>query len=207
MPSTPLRRRLPFWLRTHAAPEWYERYGRRMENYRFPKAETERAELGATIGNDGVQLLQAVDLAGDLPWLRELPAIQTLRQVWSEQYTDLAGDIRFREKKDLESAGDLIVSPYDTDARFSVKRGMEWVGYKVHFTETCDEAFPHLITHVQTTTAAVPDDQVLDSVHQGLARREVLPEVHLVDAGYTDARSIGQQSTRLWNHAHGSCRC
>ncbi len=25
----------PDWLRAHAAPEWYERYGRRMENYRF----------------------------------------------------------------------------------------------------------------------------------------------------------------------------
>ena len=26
---------VPEWLRVHAAPEWYERYGRRMENYRF----------------------------------------------------------------------------------------------------------------------------------------------------------------------------
>jgi transposase len=155
-----------------------------------PSAETERAALGATIGNDGVQLLQAVDLAGDLPWLRELPAIQTLRQVWSEQYTDLAGTIRFREKKDLESAGDLIVSPYDTEARFSVKRGMEWIGYKVHFTETCDEDLPHLITHVETTTAAIPDDQVLEAVHQALAKRDVLPQVHLVDAGYTDAEGL-----------------
>lgn len=75
----------PDWLRTHALPEWYERYGRRMENYRFPKAETERSELGATIGHDGVQLLQAVETASDFPWLRELPAIATLRQVWAEQ--------------------------------------------------------------------------------------------------------------------------
>jgi hypothetical protein len=56
-----------------------------MENYRFPKAETERSELGATIGRDGVHLLQAVETAADLPWLRDLPAIQTLRQVWVEQ--------------------------------------------------------------------------------------------------------------------------
>jgi hypothetical protein len=39
-----------------------------------------------------------------------------------------------RDKKDLESAGDLIVSPYDTEARFRVKRGMEWIGFKIHFT-------------------------------------------------------------------------
>jgi transposase len=74
----------PDWLSPHAAPEWYERYGRRMENYRFPKAETERNELGATIGRDGVELLQVVETA-DLPWLRDLPALTTLRQVWDEQ--------------------------------------------------------------------------------------------------------------------------
>ncbi len=121
---------------------------------------TERSELGATIGDDGVQLLQAVETAAGLPWLQELPAIQTLRQVWTEQYSELSGGkICFREKKDLKSPADLIVSPYDTDARFSVKRGMEWIGYKVHFTETCDEEMPHLITHVETTTAAIPDDR------------------------------------------------
>jgi len=35
---------------------------------------------------------------------------------------------------------------------------MDWVGYKVHFTETCDEDFPHLITHVETTQASIQDD-------------------------------------------------
>ena len=75
----------PGWLHAHTQPEWYERYGRRMENYRFPKAETERSELGATSGRDGIHLLQAVDAAVDLPWLRDLPAIETLRQVWAEQ--------------------------------------------------------------------------------------------------------------------------
>jgi transposase len=179
----------PDWLRTHALPEWYERYGHRMENYRFPKAETERLELGATIGRDGVRLLQAVETA-DLPWLRDLPALKTLRQVWDEQYTGTAQALTFREKKDLESAGDLIVSPYDTEARFSVKRGMEWIGYKVHFSETCDEELPHLITHVETTQASVPDDQVLEGVHQALSRRHLLPEIHLVDAGYTDAEGL-----------------
>ena len=180
----------PDWLRAHAAPDWYERYGRRMENYRFPKAETERSELGATIGRDGVQLLQAVDTATDLPWLPDLPVLEILRQVWAEQYTDLAGTLSFREKKDLECPADLIVSPYDPEARFSVKRGMEWIGYKVHFTETCDEDVPHLITNVETTTAAVPDDQVLKAVHQALAGRDLLPEIHLVDAGYTDAEGL-----------------
>jgi transposase len=181
----------PDWLRAHAVAEWYERYGRRMENYRFPKAETERSELGATIGRDGVQLLHVIESATDLPWLKDLPAIETLRRVWAEQYTDLSVDaICFREKKDVDIPGNLIASPYDPEARFRTKRGMDWVGYKVHFTETCDEDFPHLITHVETTQASIQDDQVLEVVHQGLAEREVLPEVHLVDAGYTDAEGL-----------------
>lgn len=180
----------PEWLRTHAAPDWYDRYGRRMENYRFPKAQTARDELGATIGRDGLALLAAVDAAAELPELRALPAIQTLRQVWSEQYTDPPEPIRFREKKDIGSAADLIVSPYDTEARFSTKRGMDWIGYKVHFTETCDEECVHLITHVETTHAAVPDEQVLPHIHETLETRDLLPQTHLVDAGYTTAKGL-----------------
>src|SRR5215472_5757636 len=107
----------------------------------------------ATNGRDGLALLAAVDAAGELPQLRALPAVEILRQVWAEQYTDPPGPIAFRDKKDLGSSADLIVSPYETEARFSTKRGMDWIGYKVHFTETCDEKTVHLITHVETTHA------------------------------------------------------
>jgi len=83
---------VPDWLRAHTDPEWYERYGRRMENYRFPKAETERCQLAATIGRDGVHLLQVVESATDLPWLADLPALKTLSPtdpflvIYKEQY-------------------------------------------------------------------------------------------------------------------------
>lgn len=181
----------PDWLRLHTLPEWGERYGRRMENYRFPKAETERSELGATIGRDGVLLLQALEKTMQTPWLQDLPALQTLRQVWGEQYTNLSLEtIRFREKKDLDIPANLIASPYDPEARFSTKRGMDWVGYKVHFTETCDEDQPRLITHVETTVASIQDDQVLKGIHQALSQQDILPAVHLVDAGYTDAEGL-----------------
>ncbi len=177
----------PEWLRGHATFEWYERYGSRMGNYRFSKAESARAALGATMGEDGFTLLRLLDAETALPWLRELPAVKTLRQVWSEQYTDPPDPVRWREKKDLGYSLALITSPYDTEARFSIKRGMEWVGYKVHFTATCDEKRPHLITHVETT---VPDDQMLAPIHQALAQRGLLPDRHLVDAGYTDAEGL-----------------
>lgn len=76
---------VPDWLRAHADPEWYQRSGRRMKNDRFPKAETERGQLGITIGRDGVHLLQVVESATDLSWLRDLLALKTLRRVWEEQ--------------------------------------------------------------------------------------------------------------------------
>jgi len=69
---------------------------------------------------------------------------------------------------------------------------VEWTGSAIKSIspQTCDEEFPRLIVHVETTQASVQDDQVLERVHQALAEREVLPEVHLVDAGYTNAEGL-----------------
>jgi transposase len=75
-------------------------------------------------------------------------------------------------------------------ARYSSKRSVEWVGYKVHLTETCDAKAPHLITNVETTPAASPDDGMLTVVHTSLAARNQLPAEHLVDKGYTDSHAL-----------------
>ena len=50
----------------------------------------------------------------------------------------------------------------------ATKRDKRWVGYKVHVTETCDEEPPHLITHVETTTATSTDEAALEPIHQAL---------------------------------------
>jgi hypothetical protein len=90
---------------------------------------------------------------------------------------------------------DRLVSPYDTDARHGLKRGMGWCGYKIHVTETCDAGAPHLINHVITTDATVTDTETTETVHQGLAARELVPEQHLVDAGYVTATHIVPPAT------------
>ena len=90
----------PDWLRAQVPPAWFDRYGPRMDTYRLPKTAAAREELAAIIGADGRRLLQAVDAATDLPWLREVPAVQTLRQVWAEHYTDPPGPLRWREAKE-----------------------------------------------------------------------------------------------------------
>ncbi|MFJ3235735.1 transposase [Streptomyces sp. NPDC086787] len=41
-----------------------------------------------------------------------------------------------------------------------------------------------------TTTAPVHDVQVTDTIHRGLAGRDLLPAEHFVDSGYTEARVL-----------------
>jgi transposase len=51
----------PDWLRAWVPPEWFDRYGPRMDTYRLPKTTAARTALVAVIGADGRRLLQAVD--------------------------------------------------------------------------------------------------------------------------------------------------
>ena len=180
----------PEWLQALAPAEWYERYAKRVENYRLPKTDATREDLARVIAADGEKLLAAVDAATDQPVLVQLQAVVTLRRVWAEQYTGDPGGLRWREVKDMPSPAGLISSPYDVEARYSTKREMEWVGYKTHLTETCDVDRPRLIVNVETTPATTPDDNMLTVVHESEKKRDLLPGEHMVDKGYTDARVL-----------------
>jgi transposase len=57
----------------------------------------------------------------------------------------------------------------------------------VHLTETCEGDQPHVITDVQTTSAAVTDNAMTAPIHRALAARQLLPDRHLVDSGYIEA--------------------
>ena len=118
------------------------------------------------------------------------PAVQILRHVWSEQYADPPGPLRWRAVQDRAPAAELTASPYDPEARYSTKRGVAWVGYKVHLTETCDDDQPQLITQVLTTPATTPDCVMGPAIQHDLARRDLLPSTHLLDSGYVDAELL-----------------
>jgi len=47
-----------------------------------------------------------------------------------------------------------------------------------------------LLTGVCTTLSTIPDDAVVESVHQTLSEKSLLPEEHLVDTGYVTAAPI-----------------
>jgi transposase len=180
----------PDWLHALAPAAWYERYSRRVENYRLPKTDTARLEHAAATGADGRQLLVAIDASKDQPWLAQLPAVQILRRVWTDQYIEEAGQLRWRSKEEMPAPAEQVSSPYDPAARYSKKRDISWVGYKVHLTETCDPEMPRIVTNVETTPASTPDDNMVAPVHQSLKQRALLPSEHLVDKGYTDSHVL-----------------
>ncbi len=179
----------PDWLRSWVPGTWFERYGRRFENYRLPPGKPERYALAAEIGTDGVRLLRMVDDPGTPAWVREIPAVQVLRRVWTQQFStpDEAGRVRWHTAEELPPAPELISSPYDPDARYSKKRETEWVGYKVHVTETCDDDQPHLLTNIETTAATTADGTMTATIQAQLAARELVPGEHIVDTSYVSA--------------------
>jgi transposase len=173
------------WLKERIPSEWLDRYQLRVFNFRLPKTEKALDDWTRTIATDGFWLLQQVDQTSDRTQLQD--AVANLRRVWEEQFTsdDNEGPRLRQEKEYIKSPADIIVSPHDTDARFGNKGGQSWPGFKSQITETYEDGAPHLITDVQTTSSTTTDSEMLPIISESLKRRELKPELHTVDAGYT----------------------
>ena len=180
------------WLRAWVPTTWFERYGRRIEEYRLPDAKTDRYALAELWGADGRQLLHQLAGTDTPPELLDLSAVQALRLVWIQQFhaVGLGEPMVWRTAEDLPPAPQLINTPYDLEARFSKKRETSWVGYKVDLTETCDTDAPSLITDVTTTLATTADNTMPTLIQEQLNKRGVAPTEHLVDAGYVSAANL-----------------
>lgn len=184
-------------------PGWSQRYAHRIDTWRLPTSKTKRDALAGDYGRDGHALIEAVYSPAVPVWLRELPAVQVLRTVLLQNYlvtTDAQGRtvIRMREAETdgLPPAPSRITSPYDTDTRWAAKgEDLVWNGYKVHISETCDDAgpsepgarrldAPNIITNVATTDATVPDVAMTAPVQAALAGAGLKPGEHYVDSGY-----------------------
>lgn len=186
----------PDWLSNLVAPDWFDRYSKPVEESRLPRGTEARNDYAASIGQDGLRILEAIYDDPTTPqWLREVPAIETLRIAWVHQYRIDNGQLYWRSHKDLPPAGSRSNSPYDIEARYGNKRHTSWLGYKVHLTETCEKTRVHLITNVQITEAHLADVDQTESIHQSLADKHLLPKQHIVDAGYVDATLLVESKT------------
>ena len=213
----------PAWLEQRiCVSDWTRRYGTPLTAWRPPASQAKQDELAIAYAGDGYALLEAVYDESSPAWLRELPAVDVLRRVLVQNYTrTITGSKEVIKRREKEPEGDglppghaRIASPYDTDARWGVKREEFWLGYKLHVTETCDDepqcgcpggggtgrrghdqdcaapAFPNLITHVATTDATVTDNQMTSVIHDDLARKTLAPGRHYLDSGYLSAALV-----------------
>jgi len=184
----------PDWIRAHVPVEWVVRYGQRLEEERLPKEEQERKQYANQVGTDGWILLDALQASCTLEWMKTLPAVTTLCTLWEQQFETREQGGQWRQEP-APPAAQLITSPYDLDARNGKKRSTFWTGYKVHFTQTCDEDAPQLITSVQTTPAPLSDEGVVSTIHAELAKKELLPAQHLVHSGYVTIANLVQSQS------------
>jgi transposase len=200
----------PGWFeQVFAVPGWSVRYGQPISSWRLPRTKTRRDQLAIDYGTDGHALVEAVYSAVAPVWLRQLPAVQVLRTVLLQNFLATVDEqgrqvIRMRDPggDGLPPAPSRVASPYDPDTRWAGRgEGQFWNGYKVHVSETCDDApeaepgirrldRPNIITGVWTTDATVPDVAVLNRVHADLAGRRLAPGEHLVDSGYASADGV-----------------
>jgi len=212
----------PAWLAQRiCVPDWTGRYGTPLTAWRPPASQAKQDELAIAYARDGYALLEAVCDESSPAWLRELPAVDVLRRMLVQNYTRaITGGKEVIKRREKEPEGDglppghaRIASPYDTDARWGVKREEFWLGYKLHVTETCDDeprcgcpgggtgrrrhdedcaapAFPNLITHVATTDATVTDNQMTGVIDDELAGKDLAPGQHYLDSGYLSAALV-----------------
>jgi ferredoxin len=162
----------------------------------MPKGSARRKEWIITLGTDGMSLLAALTEQDAPVELRGLPAVETLRQVWVQNFAvewpDDTARVTWRAWDNIPVAGDCIASPHDVEVRACSKGSTDWIGFRLHLTETCDKETPNLITNVETTPATVTDGQMMPVIHATLQQRSLLPAIHIADTAYVNSALLVQ---------------
>ncbi|MFE6692326.1 transposase [Streptomyces sp. NPDC057743] len=197
----------PAWLAEQIdVAEFAHRSGPRINGWTMPSSQVKRDRLAQVFAADGYAIVRAAYAADAPVWVRDIEAVQVLRQILVQTY-HVRTDSRGREVIIKRDAGEegvppgrlRLASPYDTDARWAAKgEELFWCGYKIHLTESCDapaeaeagrrvDLRPNLITDVHTTNATVPDVKATAGIQQRLTDRRLAPGEHYLDAGYPSA--------------------
>ncbi len=185
------------------APEWYEEvipaafheaYVKRQSDWRLSKEEVE-VEM-QKVGSDGFWLLEHLK---DAPRsVLALEEIETLGTVWEQQFERQpnTNKVTVRPPSGRGKGRNLIVSPHDPDVRWSEKRGKDWRGYRLEVTETAVDDAEQFITDIDVVAANVDDSETVDDIQERLISRELKPEEHYVDQGYTSGANLAHSTDR-----------
>ena len=191
----------PDWVEQRiCVPDLARRYGTPMTSWRPPVSQARRDELAIAYARDGYALLEAVWDRSAPGWLRGLPAVEVLRRVLLQNYTrTITGGKEVIKRREKEPEGDglppghaRIASPYDTDARWGVKREEFWLGYKLHITETCDDPPP--CTCRPAAAAQPAAGSAAAGAHDKDCARLVFPNL-ITNVATTDATVTDNQMT------------
>ena len=179
------------WTEALVPPSWEDRYGERFVTEHV--SEKERQAYEAQIGADGQWLLSHLEGENVPAGLRDLPEEQVLKTVWAQQFREAQEQVVFQEKPSADGHS-LISTPHDPNARYSKKRGYEWIGGKVQVTETDDDGYPHLITDIVATSSTQTDYKALSDIQARLAQRDCLPEKQYVDNAYMGGSNLARSA-------------
>lgn len=191
-----------------AAPNWYESaipatyheyYSVRQSDWKLNQEEVRKETKQA--GQDGYWLLDHLQGSGPAN-VQELPEVKTLEAVLEQTFTRSKGGggrgrkVRLRRQKRGEGK-EKVISPHETEARMSQKRGKGWRGYKLQVTETAEtEAGSTFLTDVRVTGATTDDSEVVTEIQEQLIADGIAPKEHLVDQGYVSGANMAKSKKR-----------
>jgi hypothetical protein len=174
----------PDWVRQMLPASFQEAYSHPQSEYGLSQAQVRSRLVQA--GQDGFWFLAQLEQSAPLE-LRQLPEVSTLRTVLAQQFPQ--GPHKPPAPK-RPTGREVIESPHEPEARFAIKRGQGWIGYKVQITETCDADLPHLIVDLEATAALDNDAPQLPAIQQRLQARDLLPAEQQVDQGYMSGEHL-----------------
>ena len=185
-------------VRRKKRPEFWDRlwelYVQSKLDWRLGK--TERECRHRQCGQDMKDLLDWIDSHD--PQLAEREAVKLLRRVLGEQFETIDGKFDLAPKRPPRA----VQNPHDPDAHYADKRTKQWIGYKVHVTETVDPEEPikkkgepaeHFITEMLTVEAAQDEMAGLtETLTREQAHHEIAPRAIYTDAGYVTEHTLTQ---------------
>jgi len=178
----------PAWVSEVVPPAFREAYDERQNDYRV--SDSQIAKQLREAGQAGYWFLAQLERSAPA-YVQKLTEVETLRTVLSQQFPQ-GPDAGPTDKR--PAGRGVVETPHDPEVRCSKKRSLGWLGYKVHYTETCEEGLPSLIVDVEITDATAGDNSQIPEIQKRLAELEIHPREQLADESYVSGEDLAHSA-------------